>query len=402
MDEGENEQQVLVAETDSMSWFSKMETDLGGSAVAAHNGSFYIFGGETDVLDIFNDVDGEGVNTIWRIDVAPAGPLMAQATEVTLPMHAKGSDTWAGATATNIGDGQILIAGGSPWMAAVGDEVLYEAFIFNAIEETIGPLFELVIGRTVHQAVSFTNGDVALIGGLLQGGNAATSVELYRPETGLLETGEKHSASMPAAASLAAGEILICGGYNGSGSNATPSSTCEILTINGKILPAASLPAARDGLTLSSVGEGRVLATGGADSTYGAHSNAWLYDQLSDNWISVGSLNVPRALHRAVALPNGSVLILGGATAAERGVAAWEGGPVGQSISCVELYDPESQEFQALKDCTVSDDAVGLPERSLWPSVGLDPEHGVLVVGGFDSVGNLPAVSGVSFFPAAP
>ena len=209
MAQGENEQQVLVAETDSLSWFSKMETNLGGSAVAAYNGSFYIFGGETDVLDIFSDVDGVGVNTIWRLDVAPAGPLMAQTMEITLPTHAKGSDTWAGATATNIGDGQFLIAGGSPWMAAVGDEVLYEAFIFNAIEETVGPLFELVIGRTVHQAVSFTNGDVALIGGLLQGGNGATSVELYRPESGLLETGEQHSATMPAAASLAAGEILI-------------------------------------------------------------------------------------------------------------------------------------------------------------------------------------------------
>jgi hypothetical protein len=68
----------------------------------------------------------------------------------------------------------------------------------------------------------------------------------------------------------------------------------------------------------------------------------------------------------------------------------------------VELYDPETQEFTVLRDCTLDDDASGLPERSMWPSVALDPDHGVLVVGGFDLVDNLPPVPGVSFFPATP
>ncbi len=398
MEEGENEQQVLVSETTNMGWLTSMDIDLGGSAIAAHNGSFYIFGGDTEILDIFGDVDGVGVATIWRVDIAPAGSLQAEPLEIALPEHAKGSNTWAGATATNLGEGQILVAGGSPWMAAVGDEVLYEAFVFDAREETVGPVFELRVGRTAHQAVTFSNGDIALIGGIKQGGSAAQVVELYRSDSGESEVGDSHAAYMPAAASLGAGGILVCGGYVGS----TPQSDCEILSINGSIQAVASLPAARDGLAMASTGEGRVLAIGGADSETDAQSNAWLYDQDSDTWISVGNLNVARALHRAVTLPNGQVLIVGGASAARRGVAAWEGGPVGQGVSCVELYDPETQEFTVLRDCTLDDDASGLPERSMWPSVALDPDHGVLVVGGFDLVDNLPPVPGVSFFPATP
>lgn len=398
LEEGDNEQQVLVSATNEMGWFNSMDTPLGGSAVAAHNGSFYVFGGDTLVLDIFSDIDGDGVSTIWRVDVAPAGDLRAEALDITLPEHAKGTNTWAGATATNLGEGRILVAGGSPWMAAVGDSVLYEAFVFDAREETVGPVFELGVGRTNHLAVPFSNGDIALIGGILQNGNGADAVEIYTPDTGALTIGEKHAANMPAAASLGAGGILICGGYVG----VAAQSDCEILNVNGGIEIAASLPAARDALTLSSVSDGVVLAVGGADATLEAQGNAWLYDQDTDTWISVGSLNVPRALHRAVSLPSGEVLILGGATAAERGTASWENGPVGESISCVELYDPETQTFIPLRDCTVDDDAVGLPERSLLPSVALDPDHGVLIVGGFALTDNLPPTSGVSFFPALP
>ena len=400
LEEGENEQQVLVSETNNMGWLTSMGTELGGSAVAAHNGSFYIFGGETEILDFFNNEQGVGLATIWRMDIAPAGALEAEALEVSLPEHSKGGNTWAGATATNIGDGKILVAGGSPWFDAVGEAALFDAFIFDAREETVGSPFELIVSRTLHQAVTFSNGDVALIGGLLADGQGALAVELYRPDSGITETGGKHSASMPSAASLGAGGVLICGGYI----NTSPQADCEILSINGSIQAVASLPAARDGLTLASVGEGRVLAVGGADASTSAQDNAWLYDQDSDTWISVGSLNVARALHRAVTLPNGQVLIMGGASAARRNLPAWEDGVgvVGQAISCVELYDPETQEFTVLNDCSIDDEAAGLPERSAYPSVALDPDHGVLVVGGFALVEDLPPVPGVSFFPAIP
>jgi hypothetical protein len=67
--------------------------------------------------------------------------------------------------------------------------------------------------------------------------------------------------------------------------------------------------------TATLLGTGKVLISGG---TVGAYPNshttgaADLYDPLSGTWAATGSMNTSRALHKAVLLQNGEVLVSGG------------------------------------------------------------------------------------------
>ena len=64
----------------------------------------------------------------------------------------------------------------------------------------------------------------------------------------------------------------------------------------------------RSGHTASLLPDGHVLVVGGAPET----TDAELYDPASNTWAATGSLQVPRSHHTATSLKNGDVLIAGG------------------------------------------------------------------------------------------
>jgi hypothetical protein len=80
------------------------------------------------------------------------------------------------------------------------------------------------------------------------------------------------------------------------------------------------------GNSLTLLGDGRVLAAGG----YGyPQPTTWeVFDPQSEQWIAGGIMSAPRAWHTATLLPNGKVLVAGGAD------------NVSGPIATAELYDP--------------------------------------------------------------
>ena len=58
---------------------------------------------------------------------------------------------------------------------------------------------------------------------------------------------------------------------------------------------------------------GKVLVAGGASEKFGFHDTAELYDPATGTWNLTGSLSEFRAEHTATLLPNGKVLVAGGA-----------------------------------------------------------------------------------------
>jgi WD40 repeat protein len=89
-----------------------------------------------------------------------------------------------------------------------------------------------------------------------------------------------------------------------------------------------SLNAARDKYTGTLLPDGRVLVAGGAGNTILA--SAELYDPTVGSWTFTGSLNTERSSHTATLLPDGSVLVAGGFNLNIAGLDA------------AELYDPVS------------------------------------------------------------
>src|SRR5687768_3643919 len=77
--------------------------------------------------------------------------------------------------------------------------------------------------------------------------------------------------------------------------------------------PTASLGTARfdHTATLLPPPDGRVLVVGGTNGT--SLASAEIYDPVTATWSPTGSLATPRAGHRATLLPDGKVLVTGGA-----------------------------------------------------------------------------------------
>jgi hypothetical protein len=108
--------------------------------------------------------------------------------------------------------------------------------------------------------------------------------------------------------------------------------------------------------------DGRVLMAGGWISS----ASAELYDPTSGTFTSTGKLRVPRFGHRALLLPSGKALIVGGSD------------NNGNKLASVELYDPATGTFELGGNMT---------SVRHGPSVTLLPSGLVLIAGGWGSLG---------------
>ena len=206
------------------------------------------------------------------------------------------------------------------------------------------------------------NGTATLLldGRVLIVGNAATSPEIYDPETGkFTSTGPAvRDIGMASATRLADGRVLFVGGSDGTNSIAA-AQVYDPAT--GKFSATGSLSTSRMGHTATLLPDGRVLVAGG--STFGntgmvqavtmayrpgavGHgggpltmtgpamlASAEIYDPKTGTFTVTGSMTTGRDAASATLLPNGRVLIVGGGN---EGSAA---------VGSAELYEPRTGKF---------------------------------------------------------
>jgi hypothetical protein len=108
---------------------------------------------------------------------------------------------------------------------------------------------------------------------------------------------------------------------------------------------------------------GKVLVAGGAGEFIRDFATAELYDPASGTWSATGSMTSPRWRHSAILLRNGKVLVAGGTSAS-------------RNLATAELYDPATGTWSATG-------SMSLP-RALHTATLL-PNGKVLVTGGHDS-----------------
>ncbi|CAF1077668.1 unnamed protein product, partial [Didymodactylos carnosus] len=130
---------------------------------------------------------------------------------------------------------------------------------------------------------------------------------------------EYHTATL-----LNSGKLLVTGGMNTSGS-ALPS--CEIYDpSSGQWNTTASMATAREQHTATLLNSGKVLVTGGY-TTSGILAGCEIYDPSSGQWNTTASMATARQVHTATLLNSGKVLVTGGEESS------------GQLASC-EIYYP--------------------------------------------------------------
>ena len=179
---------------------------------------------------------------------------------------------------------------------------------------------------------------------------------------------------------LANGKVLAAGGRVGA-SGGPSTATAELFDpISGTWSSAGSMPDARYSHSATLLPDGRVLVAGGF--TGGLTTNAQpvlnsaaLYDPATNSWTPTGSLNVRRAIHMAILLPDGKVLAAGGRTCPSGPPTACDSAFV---TATAELYDPATGTWTPTG-------TMGEPRHTT--SVVLLPNGTVLLSGGFPGTG---------------
>ena len=188
-----------------------------------------------------------------------------------------------------------------------------------------------------------------------------------------------------AAVTLVDGSVLVAGGQlqDAAGDFAVTRTAWLIHFGSGNTLDepeqlATETVTARYGHTMTRLGDdvgAAVVVVGGRDASDQPIATAELYRPLSTVFepIDTAVLAVPRWNHRAVRLPDGSVLIIGGRTLG------------GAAATRVELYDPVLGVFKDTQAVLASDHAV--TDMAIVPM----PDGRVLLIGGRDAEGGAVA-----------
>lgn len=138
------------------------------------------------------------------------------------------------------------------------------------------------------------------------------------------------------------GEVLVVGGKDDDGQALA---TVERYQYDfdydtWTLLPAGSLLTPRYGHTATRLNNGNVLVVGGWDASNQPIASIELYDTESDGVSAMPSMSSPRAEHTATWLPDGSVLVVGGLDAAWKELSTTERFvPQDPHISCTQTVD---------------------------------------------------------------
>jgi WD40 repeat protein len=233
----------------------------------------------------------------------------------------------AGASATLLPDGEVLVAGGED----ANFNLLSSAELYNPVTGTWSVTGSMATGRVGQSATPLSNSQV-----LMAGGSTATTAELYNPATGrFTATGSMLTGHGSATGTLLpGGDVLVTGRatdfaelYNpaaGQWSNASTGLGPCIYTQECRLFSTATL-----------LPTGNVLLAGGL---VGLISNpqtspgAMLYHPATNAWTATGSMTTGREGQSATLLPDGQVLMAGG--------TLFDHPHVIMGLASAELYNP--------------------------------------------------------------
>ncbi|WP_224364705.1 Kelch repeat-containing protein [Hyalangium versicolor] len=246
---------------------------------------------------------------------------------ITASLFNPASGTWTAAsamstsryhhTATLLPNGKVLVTGGST--GEYGGNVLASAEIYDPATGTWTAAAGLGSPRTQHTATLLGSGKVLIAGGD-SGTGALTSAEIYDSSTGawtavgsLGTPRYRHTATL-----LNNGQVLVAGGA----ADGEPSTRAELFDPATQTWSSTSpLHSPRHNHTATLLANGRVLVTGGFDDFTGIQASAELYDPARGVWDSMPTMAVGRYQHTATLLNNGRVLVSGGLSNADQASA---------------------------------------------------------------------------------
>jgi hypothetical protein len=227
-----------------------------------------------------------------------------------------------GASATRLGDGRVLIAGGAmrgspgaPDPSSISP--LVELYDPGAGTFTIFPAAGFV-ERVYHAAGATSDGGVLFAGGL---GKFGPTDDIYKIDPARSASVGKLPGPRwgAAAAALADGRMLVVGGYTSSDGMGAGMLAADALVVSADgATSSIALATPRAFAAATRLADGNVLITGGVDAN-GARDDALLYSPAANSLTPLtpsanarAAMVSPRFAHSATLLPSGALFVFGG------------------------------------------------------------------------------------------
>ncbi len=332
---------------------------IAGGIIAAHDGFNFAVVGAADYLtvgntELYDPTSQTGSSLLTPPSITrsahaatrlPDGQVLLLAGGIeAVELYDPASRSWRSvgslasarynATATLLGNGKVLVAGG--W----GGENLFSTELYDPTRGSWTSAGTMSTDRTKHSATRLASGRVLVVGGYsttTSSGVTQTnlrSVDLYDPAnntwsstSSLADARQSHTATL-----LPDGKVLVAGGYAG-----RDLASAEIYDPQtGRWSATNPLATARSGHTATLLPNGKVLVTSGQGYRSMSEPSAELYDPATGTWAPAGPPALRRQNHTATLLPNGQVLVMGGL----------DDTPLIYPTSSTELYDPASNTWR--------------------------------------------------------
>jgi WD40 repeat protein len=303
------------------------------------------------------------------IDSAELYDPKSETWQATGPLVEKRQGIWSLAV---LKSGKVLLAG--------EHDTLSGAELYDPETGKWSTTGRLETGRGGHTTTLLPNGKVLIAGGIdysADGTPIFTSAELYDADKGTWNSAA--SMAVPrfkhAAVLLASGEVLVVGGTSTEPSNDRALASAEIYnSVAGTWRTVGSMATGRELVKAVSLPNGKVLAVGGSVGRFGKYkalASAEIFDPKTERWSPTAALAEARTQFTMTLLGDGRVLVAGGAR------------PYTSALPTAEIYDPTSGTWST----------AGSMKTPRWNHRAVLLANGdVLVVGGCDLLGELTSV----------
>lgn len=257
---------------------------------------------------------------------------------ICIPLAATSRDKRSAHSASRLPDGRVLLAGGisdmNGMLQALGS-IVATTDLFDPVQNSVSKGPDLATPRVAHLAAKLPDGRILLAGGaswrsvlFIKIPYFSDSSDLFDPATGKITAGPTMKVARGFGSSLwlKNGKLLVVGGASGDLSQlGAPTAACELFDpATGLFAATGSLAAPRAAAALFLLPDGRVLAAGGMQGDLFnplALTSSELYDPATGAWSPGPPLGAGRTGAFEALLPDGTLLLLGGASAGPNGTA---------------------------------------------------------------------------------
>ncbi len=302
------------------------------------------------------------------------------------------SNPRAGHTATLLNTGQVLLAGGAdgsaPWkFGTTGVKVSNTADLYDPATRSFAQTGNMNYPRAGATATVLQDGTVLIVGGVAAPAEIYYSDGTFRPTGTPIISRAYHTATL-----LANGKVLIAGGLtlNSTVTQDAATSSAELYDPGCSCftLLSSTMSIPREMHTATLLSSGVVVMIGGTSDGVNGLGTAEVYDPKvgpqgafiktisGTSTTQIGPMITARMRHTAAVLSNGMILVAGGANPTQTSTTNWT------PIAAAESYNPFTGQFTS---------TVAMPQPTEGGSWVVLSDGTIMVAGGLTGAVNSPS-----------